>query len=59
MPDHGLPKPCRPGGSTNRDSGTVTLTDGQARCLVLSGHLTEVAQGSPAPEASKPNRKGH
>ncbi|BCS94616.1 hypothetical protein DSLASN_02480 [Desulfoluna limicola] len=42
MPDYDIKKPCRPDGNTYRESGTVTLTERQARYLVLSGHLAEV-----------------
>jgi len=57
MPDYDIKKPCRPDGNTYRDSGTVTLTERQARYLVLSGHLAEVIKEAPAKAATKPTAK--
>ena len=39
MPEYEIKKPCRPDGNLLRDSGTVKLTEHQAKYLLLNGSI--------------------
>ncbi|MCP3942236.1 MAG: hypothetical protein GY710_12220 [Desulfobacteraceae bacterium] len=56
MPDFIVKKPCRPDGIKYRTDGTVTLTQRQAKYLVLSGHLEPELLEPKVQKTAKPKK---
>jgi len=48
MPEYIVQKPCRPDGRVHRTEGEVTLTEAQAKYLLLSGHIVPKGKGKKA-----------
>lgn len=57
MPDYNINKPCRPDGLEYRTKGKVSLTERQAKYLVLSGHLVPDIKAVKAIKTKKADKK--
>ena len=52
MPDYTVEKPCRPNVEYKAPGDEVTLTEGQAKYLLMSGHLKPKTQETKTKKSS-------